>query len=128
VYLILYRSGTIYTEIALDGAARYTQHVTGTGPRYTRANPPRRLLSKFACPNQSVAGRLEVAIKKLSAAEKRKLVGRTGAGASKLLLEKSRPRAEQLSKVAAPRRIGKREASAGLEQLGAATKSAKCES
>jgi putative endonuclease len=65
---------------------RYAQHVAGTGARYTRANPPRRLLTKFACPNQSVAGRLEAAIKKLSAAEKRTLVGRTGAGARKLLL------------------------------------------
>ena len=86
VYLILCRSGTIYTGIALDVATRYAQHLAGTGARYTRANPPRRLLTKFACPNQSVAGRLEAAIKKLSAAEKRKLVGRTGAGARKLLL------------------------------------------
>jgi DNA-binding XRE family transcriptional regulator len=39
--------------------------------------------------------------------------------------EKARPRAEQLSKVAALRGIGKREATARLEQLGAATKSAK---
>jgi putative endonuclease len=86
VYLILCRSGTVYTGIALDVAARYAQHLAGTGARYTRANPPRRLLTKLACPNQSVAGRLEAAIKKLSAAEKRKLVGRTGAGARKLLL------------------------------------------
>jgi putative endonuclease len=86
VYLILCRSGTIYTGIALDVAARYAQHLAGTGARYTRANPPFRLLTKFACPNQSVAGRLEVAIKKLSPAEKRKLVGRTGVGARKLLL------------------------------------------
>ncbi len=39
--------------------------------------------------------------------------------------EKARPRAEQLSKVAALRGIGKREAKARLEQLGAATKTAK---
>ena len=77
VYLILCRSDTIYTGIALDVAARYAQHVAGTGARYTRANPPRRLLTKFVCPNQSVAGKLEAAIKRLSAAEKRKLVGTT---------------------------------------------------
>ena len=87
VYLILCRSNAIYTGIALDVAARYAQHLAGTGARYTRANPPHRLLSKFVCPNQSVAGKLEVAIKRLSAAEKRKLVGTTGSAARKLLLD-----------------------------------------
>jgi putative endonuclease len=87
VYLLLCRGDTIYTGIALDVAARYAQHVAGTGARYTRANPPRRLLTRFVCPNQSVAGKLEAAIKRLSAAEKRKLVGTTGAAARKLLLD-----------------------------------------
>ena len=87
VYLILCRSNAIYTGIALDVAARYAQHVAGTGSRYTRANPPRRLLTQFVCPNQSVAGKLEAAIKRLPAAEKRKLVGTTGASARKLLLD-----------------------------------------
>jgi putative endonuclease len=87
VYLILCRSGSIYTGVALDVAARYAQHVAGTGARYTRANPPRRLLTRFVCPNQSVAGKLEAAIKRLSSAEKRKLVGTTGAAARKLLLD-----------------------------------------
>ena len=86
VYLILCRSGTIYTGIALDVAARYAQHLAGAGARYTRANPPRRLLTKFACPNQSVAGRLEAAIKKLAAINKRKLVGKTSAEVRKALL------------------------------------------
>ena len=87
VYLILCRSNAIYTGIALDVAVRYAQHLAGAGARYTRANPPRRLLAKFVCPNQSVAGKLEAAIKRLPAAEKRKLVGMTGAAARKLLLD-----------------------------------------
>lgn len=86
VYLIVCRSGAVYTGIALDVAARYAQHVAGTGARYTRANPPVRLLGKFACPNQSAAGRMEAAIKKLPAAAKRKLVGLSGAAARKILL------------------------------------------
>jgi predicted GIY-YIG superfamily endonuclease len=45
------------------------------------------LLIKFVCPNQSVAAKLEAAIKRLSAAEKRKLVGTTGASACRLLLD-----------------------------------------
>jgi putative endonuclease len=86
VYLLLCRTGAIYTGIAIDVAARYAQHLAGNGARYTRANPPRRLLTKFACPNQSVAGRLEAAIKKLAAMDKRKLVGKTSAEAQKALL------------------------------------------
>jgi putative endonuclease len=87
VYLILCRGNAIYTGIALDVAARYAQHLAGTGARYTRANPPRRLLTKFVCPTQSAAGKLEAAIKRLSAAEKRKLVDTTGASARKRLLD-----------------------------------------
>jgi putative endonuclease len=87
VYLIQCRSGAIYTGIALDVAARYAQHVAGTGARYTRANPPRQLLAKFACPNQSVASKLEAAIKKLPAPAKRKIVGSTGAAARRALLD-----------------------------------------
>ena len=87
VYLILCRSNAIYTGIALYVAARYAQHLAGTGARYTRANSPRQLLTKFVCPNQPVAGKLKAAIKRLSAAEKRKLVGMTGAAARKLLLD-----------------------------------------
>jgi putative endonuclease len=87
VYLILCRGNAIYTGIALDVTARYAQHVAGTGARYTRANPPRRLLAKFVCPNQSVASRLEAAIKRLSAAKKRNLVGLSGAAARELLLD-----------------------------------------
>jgi putative endonuclease len=85
VYLILCRDGAVYTGIARDVAARYAQHVAGVGARHTRANPPRRLLVKFACLNQSEAGRMEAAIKKLSATNKRMLVGKTGVAARKSL-------------------------------------------
>jgi len=87
VYLIQCRSSAIYTGIALDVAARYEQHLAGTGARYTRANPPCRLLAKFVCPNQSVAAKLEAAIKRLSAAEKRELIDTTGAAVRELLLD-----------------------------------------
>ena len=64
---------------------RYAQHVGGTGARYTRANPPARLLVRFACLNQSEASKMEAAIKKLAAINKRKLVGNTDAAARKVL-------------------------------------------
>lgn len=90
VYLLLCRGDAIYTGIAVDVNARYAQHVAGKGARYTRANPPRRLLARFACPDRSVASRLEAAIKTLSAAQKRTLVGKTGAAARRLLLPQDR--------------------------------------
>jgi len=86
VYLILCRSGAIYTGIARNVAVRYAQHVAGIGARYTRANPPRRLLVKIACRNQSEASRLEAAIKKLDAIDKRKLVGSAAAVVRRVLL------------------------------------------
>jgi putative endonuclease len=89
VYLILCRSGAIYTGIALDVAVRYAQHCARTGARYTRANLPRRLLDQFSCANQSEAGRLEAAIKRLAAINKRKLVGKTSAEVRKALLRRT---------------------------------------
>jgi putative endonuclease len=86
VYLVLCRSGAVYTGIARNVTVRYAQHVAGMGARYTRANPPRRLLVKFACLNQSEACRMEAAIKKLTAINKRKLVGKTGTKVRKILL------------------------------------------
>ena len=77
--------GATYTGVARNVAVRYAQHVAGTGARYTRANPPSRLLVKFACLNQSEASRMEAAIKKLAATNKRKLVDKTGAVVRKLL-------------------------------------------
>lgn len=84
--MVLCANGAIYTGIARNVAARYAQHVAGTGARYTRANPPRRLLAKFACANQAEASRMEAAIKKLAVADKRKLIGKSGVAARRLLL------------------------------------------
>jgi len=44
------------------------------------------LLTKFACPNQSVAGRLEAPIKNLAANDKKKLIDKTSAEVRKALL------------------------------------------
>ena len=85
VYLIACRNGAIYTGIALDVAARYAQHAAGTGARYTRANPPCRLLVKFACPNQSAACRMEAAVKRLPASAKRALVDKSSRTAQRIL-------------------------------------------
>ena len=74
LYLIQCRSGAIYTGIARDVATRYAAHVAGTGARYTRSNPPTRLLAQIEYPNQQAASRAEWATKQLTAAEKRAMV------------------------------------------------------
>ena len=58
-HLIHCRSGAIYTGISHDVAARNASHVACTGARYTRLNPPKRVLAKIEYPNQQVASRAE---------------------------------------------------------------------
>lgn len=70
LYLIECRGGGIYTGIALDVEKRYQQHVTGKGARYTRMNPPERLLTTQAYPNHRQAAQAEAVFKKLPAEEK----------------------------------------------------------
>lgn len=71
LYLIECRNGSIYTGITTDVEARYAAHASGKGARYTRANPPLRLLASLAFADRSAAARAEYAMKQLSAAEKR---------------------------------------------------------
>jgi putative endonuclease len=71
LYLIECADGALYTGIALDPLARFAQHRSGKGAKYTRANPPVRLIGAMAYPDRGTATRAELAFKKLKAAEKR---------------------------------------------------------
>ena len=73
LYLVECADGSIYTGVAIDVAARYTAHASGKGARYTRMHPPIRLLVSLELPNRSSALKAEWQIKRLSAAEKRRL-------------------------------------------------------
>jgi putative endonuclease len=46
-------------------------HARGKGARYTRSNPPARLLAVIDYPDRSSASRAEYEVKTLSAVEKR---------------------------------------------------------
>jgi putative endonuclease len=76
VYLLECRDGSIYTGIAVDVAKRYAEHARGKGARYTRANPPLRLLASFEYADRSQATKAEIEIKRLSPAQKRELCQR----------------------------------------------------
>lgn len=71
LYLIECRNGSIYTGITVDVDRRYAQHCDGNGARYTRANPPARLLAAFVYPDRACASRAEHAVKQLTPARKR---------------------------------------------------------
>jgi putative endonuclease len=70
LYFIECRSGAIYIGIARDVQARYALHVSGKGARYTRMNPPSRLLGAKQYPSRTEAARAEIAFKRLTAKAK----------------------------------------------------------
>lgn len=64
----------IYTGYAVDVAARYEQHCSGKGARFTKAFPPECILKTFELDGYREALRLEARIKKLSRDQKDQLV------------------------------------------------------
>ena len=70
LYLLECRNGTYYAGITNRLEARYAAHVAGTGAKYTRANPPVRVLASRGYPNRSAASRAEAQLKRLPRAQK----------------------------------------------------------
>jgi putative endonuclease len=75
VYVLECAGGRLYTGITVDVEARYKAHASGRGARFTRSYPPSRILHVQVCTDRSEALKAEYAIKRLSAENKRKLVG-----------------------------------------------------
>jgi putative endonuclease len=71
LYLLECKNGSIYTGITTDVVARYAKHLGGKGAKYTRANPPVRILKTVQCADHSAALKAEHATKRMSAAQKR---------------------------------------------------------
>lgn len=71
VYVLECQDGSLYTGITVDVAQRFAAHLAGKGAKYTRSHPPKRILASVAHGNRSSATKAELAIKKLSAAQKR---------------------------------------------------------
>lgn len=70
LYMIECRGGGIYTGIAKNVQARYEQHAKGKGAKYTKMNPPVRLLCKAEYPNHREAAVAEYEMKRLNHWEK----------------------------------------------------------
>lgn len=70
LYCLECANGSLYTGIAVDVEARFQKHMAGTGARYTRANPPLRVLVRVRFPDRSMASRAEYHVKRLPAPRK----------------------------------------------------------
>ncbi len=73
LYLLECADGSVYTGIAVDVAARFAQHVNGTGARYTRSRKPVQVLASFELADRASASRAEYRVKRLTPRDKRAL-------------------------------------------------------
>jgi putative endonuclease len=74
VYLARCRDGTLYTGITTDPDRRLAEHNAGCGGAYTRVRVPISIVYIEEARDRSGALQRELAIKRLSRAEKEKLV------------------------------------------------------
>jgi putative endonuclease len=85
VYILRCADKTLYTGIALDVKKRVSEHngksdgKRNVGAKYTSTRRPVRLVYSKACVSRSKALKREYAIKKLSRAEKLKLIKKSKA-------------------------------------------------
>ncbi|MGI9257490.1 MAG: GIY-YIG nuclease family protein [Gammaproteobacteria bacterium] len=75
VYMLQCADATLYTGITNDLSARLAAHSAGRGAKYTRSRLPVTLVHQELAVDRSAALRREHEIKKLSAGEKRALIG-----------------------------------------------------
>ncbi len=66
VYLLGCTDGRTYAGIALDVQARFRLHLAGKGAKFTRSNPPLKILGARAFTEKGDALRAEFALKKLN--------------------------------------------------------------
>jgi putative endonuclease len=65
LYLLECANGALYAGITNDLAARVEAHRTGRGAKFTRANPPIRVVASCDFPDRAAASRAEWAVKQL---------------------------------------------------------------
>ena len=65
LYLLECANGAYYAGITTDVAARFAAHQSGKGARYTRANPPVRIVGQASYADRSAASKAEWQLKQL---------------------------------------------------------------
>ena len=74
-YIVECADGTYYTGWAIDPERRVATHNKGRGAKYIRTRLPVQLVYVEEQPDLSTALKREIAIKRMTRARKRKLIG-----------------------------------------------------
>lgn len=74
VYMVQCRDGSLYTGYTQNVMQRVAAHNAGTGAKYTRGRGPMMLLASWSCESKQEALRAEYTIKRLSRAQKWRLI------------------------------------------------------
>lgn len=72
LYMLECNNGAYYAGITIDVEARFATHISGKGARYTRANPPIKIIASKPYPDRSSASVAEAKLKKLPRSKKLK--------------------------------------------------------
>ena len=80
LYIVRCRDGTLYTGTAADLDKRIATHNAGRGARYTRPRLPVTLVYHEVCADKSEALRREIAVKRLTRAQKLELIRQSRGG------------------------------------------------
>ena len=78
LYILRCSDGTLYTGITDNIPRRLAAHRAGRGARYTRGRSPLTLVYQEEWENRGAASRREAAVKKMTRAQKEKLISRGG--------------------------------------------------
>ncbi|MBA3701029.1 MAG: GIY-YIG nuclease family protein [Planctomycetes bacterium] len=92
VYLLRCRDGSLYCGWTDDLERRVTTHNAGKGARYTRSRKPVRLVWSEELADRSAALKRELAVKRLTRAQKLALAGLTRARTATGLAKRQRTR------------------------------------
>lgn len=76
VYILRCKDDTLYCGITPDMKRRLAQHRSGKGAKYTRGRGPLELVYCEALPSHSDALKREIAIKRLTCAQKLDLIAK----------------------------------------------------
>jgi putative endonuclease len=95
VYLLRCRDGSLYCGWTDDLMQRVTKHNSGKGARYTRSRLPVTLVWSEELADRSAALRRELAIKRLTRAQKLALAGLVRTRSAAVLAKRQRARASR---------------------------------
>ena len=74
IYILRCADGTLYTGVTTDVQRRLAEHNAGIGAKYTRSRGPLICVWQESARSRSMACKREAALKRLSRADKQKLV------------------------------------------------------